>query len=585
MNATGDNCVLQMPQLRCQRLAVSTAAGANTSRLVCAASDGQERATDMYAALVALSVLIVPVAALLNLAVVVTVYMNRRLHTVINVLVTVLCMNNVMWTGIPIILVSFPNLRHPAACSSFLFIFVVSRSVMFACIVMITLLRYFTVVKNHHFPPNKYNIAFFVAATLAVGVTKWVLQTLFKELRCQKEIAWTPDNFVILEKLDESTKVAPATVVLFGVEYGCGIGILIFCYVKILKKTAKSRGRLDQFRNGQPPGQETKHHGTTGAKLDGKAQKDSNSTLDHKASGSLSQPVLDGLDQPSTSAQRLPVVAVSERGKVSPPRLVAQSDGIASPAALPEIEPDTLRKSVRALRFRQKSSTSSHSSLELSALQPAPPTAAAPAAAAASTDLHQPAADHPSPPPLRRARSCLLLQPARLLHLTCREPAGAAGERPRPRASRRRVDIVAGASLAGCLLLFLAAFIPVLFIASVMAGTPCVILPWRRLLTMVSIILGSGGAAVFSAVLLVVFSRDFRQAFVRTCRAAAGAVGVSSEYATRNSEQRQTGNDSGHRQAGDESRHRPTQDSSEQQRAMSIGKPHRVRWTWDNSEP
>ncbi|KAF0288986.1 hypothetical protein FJT64_012666 [Amphibalanus amphitrite] len=272
MNATVDNCVLQMPQLRCQRLAVSTAAGANTSRLVCAASDGQERATDMYAALVALSVLIVPAAALLNLAVVVTVYMNRRLHTVINVLVTVLCMNNVMWTGIPIILVSFPNLRHPVACNSFLFIFVVSSR--------------------------------------------------------------------------------------------CG-----------------------------------------------------------------------------------------------------------------------------------------------------------------------------------------------LLHLTCREPAGAAGERPRPRASRRRVDIVAGASLAGCLLLFLAAFIPVLFIASVMAGTPCAILPWRRLVTMVSIVLGSGGAAVFSAVLLVVFSRDFRQAFVRTCRAAAGAVGVSSEYATRNSEQRQTGNDSGHRQTGDESRH------------------------------
>ncbi|KAF0289740.1 hypothetical protein FJT64_012042 [Amphibalanus amphitrite] len=93
-------CLLRTPQLRCQRLAVSTAAGANTSRLVCAASDGQERATDMYAALVALSVLIVPVAALLNLAVVVTVYMNRRLHTVINVLVTVLCMNNVMWTGL-----------------------------------------------------------------------------------------------------------------------------------------------------------------------------------------------------------------------------------------------------------------------------------------------------------------------------------------------------------------------------------------------------------------------------------------------------------------------------------------------------
>ncbi|KAF0300163.1 hypothetical protein FJT64_027272 [Amphibalanus amphitrite] len=238
MNATVDNCVLQMPQLRCQRLAVSTAAGANTSRLVCAASDGQERATDMYAALVALSVLIVPAAALLNLAVVVTVYMNRRLHTVINVLVTVLCMNNVMWTGIPVILVSFPNLQQPAACHGFLFIFIVS--------------------------------------------------------------------------------------------------------------------------------------------------------------------------------------------------------------------------------------------------------------------------------------------------------------------SRRRVDIVAGASLAGCLLLFLATFIPVLFSARLMASTPCVILPWRRLLTMVSIVLGSGVAAVFSAVLLVVFSRDFRQAFVRTCRAAAGAVGVSSENVNRNSEQRQTGDGSRH---------------------------------------
>ena len=131
-----------MPQLRCQR----QADGHNVSRLVCAASDGRERAADMFAALVTLSVLIVPLAVLLNLAVVVTVYMNRRLHTVINVLVTVLCMNNVMWTGIPALMVSYPNLRQPAACELFLFLLIVYSAVMFASIVIITFLRYLTVV-------------------------------------------------------------------------------------------------------------------------------------------------------------------------------------------------------------------------------------------------------------------------------------------------------------------------------------------------------------------------------------------------------------------------------------------------------
>ena len=126
--APSNSCVLYMPELSCHR----EAGPHNSSRLVCASIDGQERAPGLYAVVVALSVFIVPLAVLLNLAVVVTVYMNRRLHTVINVLVTVLCMNNVMWTGIPIIIVSHPSLRQPAACQGFLFLFIVNRSVMFA---------------------------------------------------------------------------------------------------------------------------------------------------------------------------------------------------------------------------------------------------------------------------------------------------------------------------------------------------------------------------------------------------------------------------------------------------------------------
>ena len=538
MNATTNSCLWSMPQLRCQRLV----AGDNNSRLVCAASDGQEGASDMYAALVSLSALIVPAAVLLNLAVVVTVYMNRRLHTVINVLVTVLCMNNVMWTGIPIILVSFPNLRQPWTCPTFWFFFVVTRSVMFTSIVMITLLRYFIVVKNHSFPPNKCNIASFVTATLAVGVTKWMVQSLFNELKCQKEVAWTPDNFAIIDKLDTTSNVAPVSILLVLLEYGSGITILSFCYVKILRKNVQSRERLQQFSNGQPTGQEPKDRSTT------------EGVAEHRADHT--QPVQkssDSVSQPSTSGRHQELVAPG-RQSAAPSRPAAQSDRAVSSATLPEIEPETPAFPEVAGRVRFQLSNTQHRPYHSGTTdRPPDEPPAPPPARPADADPTAESRPLPCPASAQRVRSaspasrcgrpaCLTLQPARLLHAVTGGPAAGAappqvpvGIMPRPRAGRRRVDIVAGASLAGCLLLFLAALVPILAIVRLLPGTECVILPRRRLLVLTATVAGSGSAAVFSAALLVVFSRDFRQAFSRTCRAAAGAVGITSEYGANHS--------------------------------------------------
>ena len=587
-----NSCILNMPQLSCRRQDGPD----NTSRLVCASSDGQERATDMYAVLVALSVLIVPLAVLFNLAVVVTVYLNRRLHTVINVLVTVLCMNNVMWTGIPVIIVSHPDFRQPAACQGFFFFFIVNRSVMFATIVLITVLRYLIVVKDHSYPTSKRNVAFIVTAALIMGVTKWMVQFYSGELRCQDEVAWTPDNFVIVKKLDSTVKMAaPISHWIRLLEYGTGITTLVFCYVKILTKAIRSRIRMQKISNALEQAVDQVAGPSKAANFKRKLtrkQKPIQPNSDENFQQSLHLPSTSGLQPPVGDGPNRELTPL-------PSCLTVRSCLKTSSAILPEVEPDAPSTS-QLLRSAVPQCQPPSTSPQLMSEEPSSTGSAELAGSAGPTERQpvtsaldgtQPAgengtvtAEQPSvrctasiglaPRPsellsamtLRPPRllSAMTLRPSRLLETITRVPeelspeAGAepaialvnasevvsgitpgvtAEGRPgpstqqplRPRAGRRRVDIVAGVSMVGCLLIFLIAAAPMVFITWYLPGTECVILPGRRLLTFVVIVVSTGSAAVFSALMLVAFSRDFRQAFVRTYRLAAGALGVTSD--------------------------------------------------------
>ena len=101
----------------------------NTSRLVCSAgAEGDSRAAFLYTVLVALTSVVVPLAAILNLAIVLTVLLNRKLHTVINVLVTVLGINNLVWTALPILVVIQVKVLTPALCSVRAMLFIITRA-------------------------------------------------------------------------------------------------------------------------------------------------------------------------------------------------------------------------------------------------------------------------------------------------------------------------------------------------------------------------------------------------------------------------------------------------------------------------
>ncbi|KAF0304456.1 hypothetical protein FJT64_023710 [Amphibalanus amphitrite] len=112
------SCLLQLDLLQCERL---------DSGVVCSSEDEQTRTARLFAAQVVLTVLLVPAAVLLNGSVVVTVWLNRQLHTVINTLVVVLCANNAVWTVVPVLLAISPNNRGPT-CHATKFIFPATRA-------------------------------------------------------------------------------------------------------------------------------------------------------------------------------------------------------------------------------------------------------------------------------------------------------------------------------------------------------------------------------------------------------------------------------------------------------------------------
>ena len=186
--------MLKSDKLQCVRRHAEN----NLSRLVCSSLSGDEEelSARMYNALVTLTTVIVPLTVLLNLTVVLTVYMNRRLHTVINVLVIVLCVNNVIWVVAPILITVYPNFRG-TSCVVNKFIFSATRSVMFFSIVTITLLRYLMVVKNHNYPAQWRNNIIFMSAAILPGAVHWAIQANVSKSECEKEIAWMSDGHAI----------------------------------------------------------------------------------------------------------------------------------------------------------------------------------------------------------------------------------------------------------------------------------------------------------------------------------------------------------------------------------------------------
>ena len=141
-----------------------------------------------------------------------------------------------------------------------------------------------------------------------------------------------------------------------------------------------------------------------------------------------------------------------------------------------------------------------------------------------------------SQPPTVRRDSCsnvMLLQPSNLLNttrspgqLTSRQSTTTPQSRQMPRRPLRqtpgRVDIVATFSMTiFIVILFFGTFSYILSVAVINSRSVCVITAEDRILSFATIIAGMGLSAVVSPLVLVLFSADFRKAFVSTCERAA----------------------------------------------------------------
>ena len=531
-------CLLETPQLSCRRQAGSD----NTSRLVCASSDGQERATDMYAVLASLSVLVVPLAVLLNLAVVVTVYLNRRLHTVINVLVTVLCMNNVMWTGMPILCVFAVNFPAPWHCTLRYFLYLSTRHICFSVIVIITVLRYLLVVKNRAFPADQKNTLIFIAFAVMPSLIKFYFRSARDHAKCRQPLAWSPDGYAIYGLIRDPVDWISVTVV--STEYISGLLVIAFCYGSILTKIVRSKRRLRARGNrlaqaSQPkpakltvteqPQPETSHERNSDPEDSNQGRGASLSefvrAIRLRSAGESAEalPLQAGQSQPSRSSGRL----AAARDASSAQKYRRQAKQLTTIA---EVEPDEPSRSNAVIMHLKP--------------QPQPPsdsprldTDNVSAASTSSTSRMKPSHSRQERTSTSRdgdinhiASNNLILQPSNLLRVGPFRPTSgeqtSSASAVTPRAKQRRpgkqhaarVDIVATVSVTAFILIFFVVISPLWTLQLVNDSAECVILPTMRIFLYIILIVTGSVAAIASPFVLVLFSGDFRQALRDTFR-------------------------------------------------------------------
>ena len=238
------SCLRDVGQLQCHQ----QPGPGNVSRLVCSSDGGDGRAALLHTVLVSLTALIVPLAIVFNLAVILTVLLNRKLHTVINVLVTVLGINNLAWTGMPVVLTMQARIVLPILCSVRTGIFIITRGVNFTVIVTITVLRYLMVVRNRNYPASAQNVVLFVSVAVLPAILKWIIRRSHRVSACNPVVAQNPDGFLIVAKFVSTFDLLTGIIAI--VEYGGGIFVLAFCYTRILTTTFRARQRVQ--RNPEP---------------------------------------------------------------------------------------------------------------------------------------------------------------------------------------------------------------------------------------------------------------------------------------------------------------------------------------------
>ena len=528
----------------------------NDSRLICEprhAADNENTGA-IHAVFISVVVVTVVLTVVLNLVVLVTIAVNKKLHTLLNYLVSLLCANQLLWVIVPVIEADIDSHMNPFFCKIRFHTLRMTVMVNFGLIITITLLRYLVVVRNQRYHAGRQNILMFTLLAGIPTVFRTAISNYEDNGRCGSLFAWTPDDYAI--------NVVPPrnnvfkTFISSILEYAIGIAIIFFCYAKILSRAQASKkrlmghtgaagGALQQRRQHDPatdpasvnrnprsaptgdtmtpesrPKRQALHQSTTSQHSVQNQPSAGQPSVERQPSGSQQS----SSDQPSTSQETVFTTEVT----------IHQSTNI---ALLPNTVRSTTAVNQQYLTVPSATGGRSRRRRRSTHVVVAWSDSPEPDPGAQVTDRrHEPAGE-------------VILSAATLKSSASPAPSpssstsggggGGAGTSHRPadagsgsaqpgrglapgRSTIRRgrsVDIVATMVMIAFLVTFVLSFTPYLVVGWFFntMKSMCVIMPRDRILIFICVVMSGGITGTLNPLVCVVFSSEFRKAFWKTC--------------------------------------------------------------------
>ena len=224
----------------------------NTSKLICDPKDDDDgsKTARAHATFMTVAVVTATLAIALNLMVLLTIGFSKKLYTLVNYLVSLLCVNQFIWAAIAITEAFDLAIVSPTFCTIRVVGFSSTLSLNFMLVVTITLLRYLLMVRNHSYPANWQNVFLFTCIPLLACALQIVWLSSSATEQCGTLLSWTSAGYMI-SKLSKR-KHAPTTLFVMAIQYATGFAVLFFCYVSILAKVIRSRRLVaSHSQNGQ----------------------------------------------------------------------------------------------------------------------------------------------------------------------------------------------------------------------------------------------------------------------------------------------------------------------------------------------
>ena len=226
----------------------------NISELICEPKEGDSGVitTRIYATFLLVTAVTATLAIVLNLGVFLTICLSKQLHTTVNYLVSLSCVNQLLWAFLPIIEAYDLPVFSSQFCAIRYILFFGTGSMNFALIVTFTLLRYLLVVRNHRYPPKWQNLFLFTIIPMLPSVAQIILLRAHTAGKCGTFFATTLAGYVITKTSARSYDAELRLLII--IECIAGFSVVFFCYFRIFAKIVTSRRRvLFSVRNSRMP--------------------------------------------------------------------------------------------------------------------------------------------------------------------------------------------------------------------------------------------------------------------------------------------------------------------------------------------